>query len=49
MVKIDDQKIKRWFCNECKTISMLDINISNEDFKCIKCGNRYLLPIKELK
>ena len=37
---------KKWFCSKCKTISNLKLNIQEEDFKCIKCGKRYLLPVK---
>lgn len=47
-IKRDIPMTKKWFCSNCKTISKLEIGISEEDFKCIKCNKRCLLPIRRL-
>ncbi len=42
-----NKETKKWFCSKCKVITELRINLQEEDFKCLKCGKRCLLPIKE--
>lgn len=37
---------KNWICSNCKTITKLKLDIQENDFKCMKCGKRQLLPVK---
>lgn len=38
---------KQWICSDCKTVTELKFDVLDEDFKCMKCGKRYLLLIKK--
>ena len=37
----------KWQCPKCKTVMTFDVDVSEQDFKCSHCGNRYLVPVKK--
>lgn len=37
----------KWHCSKCKTVMTFDTDVVEQDFKCSRCGNRHLMPVKK--